>query len=67
MDSDFRQDLDQLVYEVFDREETSFAELRLSTDEAEKLTQHYNMRCVPMDDTVYSDGKRWYNVWRLTL
>ena len=67
MDSDFRQDLEQLVYEVFDREETSFAELRLTPDEAEKLTQHYNMRCVPMDETVYSDGKRWYNVWRLTL
>lgn len=67
MDSDFRQDLDQLVYEVFDREERSFAELRLTPDEVEKLTQHYNMRCVPMDETVYSDGKRWYNVWRLTL
>lgn len=67
MDSDFRQDLDQLVYEVFDREERSFAELRLTPDKAEKLTQHYNMRCVPMDETVYSDGKRWYNVWRLTL
>lgn len=67
MDSDFRQDLEQLVYEVFDREETSFAELRLTPDEAEKLTQHYNIRCVPMDETVYSDGKRWYNVWRLTL
>ena len=67
MDSDFRQDLEQLVYEVFDREDTSFAELRLAPDEAKKLTQHYNMRCVPMDKTVYSDGKRWYNVWRLTL
>ena len=67
MDSDFSQDLDQLVYEVFDREEASFAELRLSTDEAENLTQYYHLSCIPMDDTVYSDGKRWYNVWRLTL
>lgn len=67
MDSDGRQNMERLIYEVFYREERSFAELRLTPDEAEKLTQHYNMRCVPMDDTVYSDGKRWYNVWLLTL
>ena len=67
MDSDCRQDLERLVYEVFDRDEKSFAELRLTQDEAEKLTQHYNMRCVPMDETIYSDGKRWYNVWQLDL
>lgn len=67
MASDFRQDLEQLVYEVFDREEKSFAELRLTADEAETLAKSYSLLCVPMDDTVYSDGKRWYNVWRLTL
>ena len=62
MDSDFRQDLEHLVYEEFDREETSFAELRLTPDEADKLNQHYNIRCVHMYETVYADGKLWYNV-----
>ncbi len=54
--------LEQLVSEVFVQEERTSAELRLLPSDVETLSEQYGAQCTPMDEKVYSDGKRWYSV-----
>lgn len=54
--------LDQLVEEVFLREERGQAELRLSPRDAEQLSRSYPIRCTPVANGGCADGKGWYLV-----
>lgn len=62
MDFRQREDLSQLIDEVFYQEDRYSAELRLLPTDAEELTKHYGATCVPMDNCICSDGKMWYQV-----
>lgn len=63
MDACKTENLDQLLDEVFYREDRYCAELRLYPDDAEKLVRQYQAQCRQMDGHMYPDGKMWYLVW----
>lgn len=55
-------DLNQLLWEVFQKEGRRVAELRLTPEDALGLTEAWGAQCRPMDNGACTDGKTWYQV-----
>lgn len=63
MDCFSETELDQIVNEVFWKEDRQTAELRLFPTDAEMLSKVYSAKCLLIDHSIHADGKRWYRVW----
>lgn len=60
---ELHRSMEKLVWEVFEQEERSRTELRLTTNEVTYLTNQYNAVCEEMNPSEATNGyKRWYIV-----